>query len=59
MSDKITEPKNDIKSPACGNKELAKNLGGMPERKTLDAIHESLQPKYTPLGVEKSKARVV
>lgn len=59
MSDKITEPKNDIKSPACGNKELAENLGGLPEKKSLDEIHNSLKPSYTPKGVEKSKARVV
>lgn len=59
MSDEIKKPKNDIMSPAVGNDELAKNLGGMPDKKSLDEIHKSLQPKYAPPGVEKSKARVV
>lgn len=59
MSDKTTQPKNDIISPAVGNKEAFKNLGGMPEKKTTEETHDELKPSFLPKGVSPSKSRVM
>ena len=52
-------PENKILSPAVGNDEEFKNLGGMPAQKDLDEIHKALKPSSKIEGVEASKSRAV
>jgi hypothetical protein len=52
-------PANKIKSPAETNEEAYENLGGLPNKKTLEEIHGDLKPQKQIPGVEKSKSRVI